>query len=409
MNNQVFIGRQPIFTRSLDVYAYELLYRTAHTSQVPDEFDDDHATAQVLINAFVDIGVERIIGPHKAFINLPRNFVTGDIPLLFTEAGTVLEILEDCELDGRLLSSVRDLSARGFEIALDDFVYRPELEPLVALADIIKIDLMAYEDRDQIEADVEKIKQYNVILLAEKVETQDDFDFAAKLGCEYFQGFFLSRPNILSDQSVRPNRIALLQLLAKIEKASTTSSDLENIIGQDVTLSYKLLRYLNSAFFNLPSRVESIHRALVYLGTHNIKNWVRLMLMASIDDKPHELVRTALLRARMCELLASGSRYDKDQYFMVGLLSTLDAILDMALPDILEQLPVASKIKAALGTHEGHLGAALKCTIAYERGEWNTVENGGFTPELVTRSYLQAIAWSDNAVKQMFSPSRAAA
>jgi len=410
--NQVFIGRQPIFRRTLDVFAYELLYRTTASEQAPLEFDDDQATAQVLINAFVDIGLERIVGPHKAFVNLPRNFVTGNLPLIFSEAGTVLEILEDCVVDEQLLDSIRNLSSRGFEIALDDFVYKPGLESIIRLADIVKLDLKAYSDRNRLADDVAIIKRHNVTLLAEKVETQEDFDFAVDLGCEYFQGFFLSKPNIVSKRCLQPNRIALLHLLARLEKDGANNHELENIISQDVALSYKLLRYLNSAFFNLPNRVDSIHRALVYLGNRNIKNWILLMLMTSIDDKPHELFKTALVRARMSEILIDGHEkefHEKDQYFMVGLLSTLDAILDMTLDDILRELPVSTAIRSALTDYSGPMGTTLKCVIAYENGKWEDVAASPWPNPRIASSYLEAIEWADNAIKQLTDPERAAA
>lgn len=410
--NQVFIGRQPIFRRTLDVFAYELLYRTTASEQAPLEFDDDQATAQVLINAFVDIGLERIVGPHKAFVNLPRNFVTGNLPLLISEAGTVLEILEDCVVDEQLLDSIRNLSSRGFEIALDDFVYKPELEPIIGLADIVKIDLMAYADRDRLADDVAKIKCHNVMLLAEKVETQEDFDFAVNLGCEYFQGFFLSKPNIISKRCLQPNRIALLHLLAKLEKEGANNDELEKIISHDVALSYKLLRYLNSAFFSLPNRVDSIHRALVYLGNRNIKNWILLMLMTSIDDKPNELFKTALVRARMCEKLIDGHEqklHEKDQYFMVGLLSTLDAILDMTLDEVLKELPVSTEIRSALIDKSGPMGTTLKCVIAYEKGRWDDVSASPWPDPAIANAYLEAIEWADNALNQLADSERAAA
>jgi c-di-GMP phosphodiesterase len=392
----VFVGRQPIYDRQLDVYAYELLFRSGEGNHA-GVMDGDQATSQVILNTFMEIGLETIVGPNLAFINLTRDFILQDYSPVFPAGRVVMEVLEDIPVDAELVEAVRRLSSRGYLIALDDFMYHERLQPLVEVADIIKVDVLTL-DQATLQEHVIALRQYKVKLLAEKVETQDHFKYCRELGFDYFQGYFFCKPEVIKGHRVPANRLVTLQLLAKLQDPETDFADLEKVISRDVSLSYKLLRVVNSAFYALPRKVESLRQALLLLGTRNIATWVSVILLSGIDDKPHELMVTAMVRAKMCELLAQvlGQR-SKEAFFTVGLFSALDALLDSPMEDILKSLPLSDDITAAILSYEGMLGAALQCVLAYERGDWDNVHCAALDSTSITDTYLQAIAWTSRA------------
>src|SRR5262244_1494198 len=256
---EVFVGRQPIYTPQLDVFAYELLFRRGEM-QHADVTDGNQATAHVLVNTFLELGLDTLVGSKRAFVNLTRDFLLQDYSLVFPADRVALEVLEDVAVDTDLLEALRNLSAQGYTIALDDFFYQEHLRPLVELADIIKIDVLA-SGRTTVAEQVELLRQYDVQLLAEKVETQDDFTYYNTLGFEYFQGYFFCRPDVVKGQRLPTNRLIILELLAKLQNPGTTFRELEALISRDVSLSYKVLRAANAAMFTRARKVESIQQA----------------------------------------------------------------------------------------------------------------------------------------------------
>lgn len=396
----IYIGRQPIFDRDLNVFAYELLFRSG-TQNHAGEFDGDQATSQVIVNAFIEIGLEQIVGPHLAFINLTRSFVTTQAPLPFPKDRVVLEVLESIRPDAEVIAGVRDLAAQGYSVALDDFVFHEDLKPIIEVATFVKIDLMTLS-LDQLAAHVRLLRGYDVKLLAEKIETQEEFEHCKQLGFDYFQGYFLSRPNIVQSTQLPPNRLAVLQLLAKLQDPQTDAADIETLISQDVALSYKLLRYINSAFFAFPKKIESLRQAVVYLGTQAIKTWVSLLVVAGLGNKPAELVSQAMQRAKMCELLAkTAKRPHTETYFTVGLFSLLEALMDTPLEKILESLPFTDEIRRALLQQEGLYGEALSCAIAYEKGDFLRAHFDRLAPSQMTDTYLASARWADQSASAM--------
>jgi EAL and modified HD-GYP domain-containing signal transduction protein len=306
----------------------------------------------------------------------------------------VLEVLEDVAVDDDVLAALRNLSARGYIIALDDFFYQEHLRPLVELADMIKIDVLA-SGRTTVAEQVERLRHYDVRLLAEKVETQEDFTYYKTLGFEYFQGYFFCRPDVVKGQRIPTNRLVTLELLAKLQNPETTFRELEALISRDVSLSYKVLRAANAAIYTRARKVASIHQALQVVGLTAMTNIVSLFLMANIDDKPHELLITAMVRAKMCEQLGKRMQPSNSAtFFAVGLLSVLDAFMDRPMPDILQTLPLADEIVEALLAHEGMLGATLGCVLAYERGDWEAAQNLRYPRDLLVKAYLEALLWA---------------
>lgn len=396
--HEIYIGRQPIYNRKLDVCAYELLYRPNSVQNEAGVVDPNHATTQVVLNAFLGFGLEQLVGQKKAFINLPRDFIVGTLPLPYNKERVVLEILEDIELDDAVMAGVRKLSDDGYEIALDDFIYHPDLGPLVDVCKIIKIDFVSLLRRD-IRDHVAALRKHDVKLLAEKIETYDDFDFAQELGFDYFQGYFFCRPKIVIGQSLSANRQGILTLLAKLQDPNIKIKVLADLISQDVAISYKLLRGLNSAFYAPCKPIKSIHQAIVHLGLQQVKQWVYLIALSSIPDKPSELMVVGVIRAKMCELLGERMGENNESYFTVGLFSVLDALMDTTIDRALTNLPLADNIKWALLKREGNLGRILQCVLAYEEGRWDDTHLPNVSPATLTESYLTAVAAAEKFTK----------
>jgi len=396
----IFIGRQPIFDRTMKLCAYELLFRSGAENHA-GQFDGDQATSQVIVNAFIDVGLDELIGPHPAFINLTRSFLTGTTALPFPKDRVVLEVLEDIQPDAEVIEGVRKLAEDGYVIALDDFVFSVKLEPLLPLAGIVKLDLRALS-REDIAEHVRLLRRYPVKLLAEKVETQDDFDYCKSLGFDLFQGYFLSRPNIVRGSQLPPNRLAVLQLLSRLQDPGIVASDIEALVMQDVALSYKLLRYINSAFFALPKKIESIRQAVIYLGVRAIKAWVSLLAVAGLSNKPAALVTQAMQRAKMCELLARTAKHQNTEvYFTVGLFSLLEALMDVPQEKILESLPLTQDVQDALLIRKGLYGEALSCVIAYESGEFLRARFDRLSPSQMTDAYVASARWADHSADSL--------
>lgn len=399
--HNVFIGRQPIYDNKLDVFAYELLFRSGEVNNA-NFTDGDHATTEVILNTFTEIGLDKIVGKHLAFINLTRSFILGEYPLPDIKDRIVLEFMEDIEVDAEIITALHNLANQGYTIALDDFIYHEDLQPLVDIAKIIKIDLLALE-RETLVSHVKIFRNNDTKLLAEKVETQEDFEFCKSLGFDYFQGYFFSRPNIIKGQRSPASRVATMRLLAKLNEPSTDIHTLEEIIAQDMALSIRLLRYINSAHFALNVKVDSVKHAITMLGLNAVRTLATLLAFSRIHDKPYQLMITSLLRAKMCELVAEKIQANnKESYFTVGLFSVIDAIMDRPMKEIMEELPLSDLIKMALLSHTGEIGHTLKCVIAYDLGEWDAIHYSmGIAPEILFQSYLDAITWAGEIGKAL--------
>lgn len=398
--SDVFIGRHGIYDRKMQIYAYELLFRGSETNAATFQ-DGDRATTQVMLNTFLEIGLESIVGEHHAFINLTRAFLVGEYPLPFPPHKAGLEVLENIAVNEELVKGVCKLSERGYRIALDDFVFNESLRPLVALADMIKIDILSM-DRGAVEEHVKKLRRGNLKLLAEKVETKEDFEFCKKLGFDYFQGYFFCMPNIIKGRHIPDNRLAILHLLGRLMDPETETRELEQIISKDVSLSYKLLRYVNCAQFAFRKKITSIQQAITYLGFQIIRSWAMLLAMASVDDKPHELTVIAMVRAKMCELLAAAMNHpNREGFFTVGLFSVMDAMMDVPMEQVLESLPLSEEIVAALLRFEGVQGEALRCAIAFEHGNHAGAVCDALDHQTIQSSYLKALAWATEADSQL--------
>ncbi|MEJ2553667.1 MAG: HDOD domain-containing protein [Gammaproteobacteria bacterium] len=249
---------------------------------------------------------------------------------------------------------------------------------------------------------MEVLKDYKIDLLAEKIETHQEFEFAKELGFHYFQGYFLCRPHIVTGRSLASNRMAILRLLCELLDPNKNITELAELVSHDVALSFKLLRSLNSPFCGLPERIDSVHHAIAYLGLQQIKQWASLIVLANITDKPSQLMVMALTRGKMCELVGEAMGVENTaSLFTVGMLSLLDALMDNSLETVLLELPLAAELKAAILNREGAMGGILRAVLAYEQGHWEVIdiclpEAGKFT-----EAYMQAVAWSDQVYRHI--------
>ncbi|WNM63867.1 EAL and HDOD domain-containing protein [Candidatus Nitrospira neomarina] len=394
----IFVGRQPILGPNLKTIGYEVLYRDCESDSA-NIHDEAMATAQVLLNTYLDIGLEHVVGTHLAFLNIPEQFLLDRHCEALPKHRVVLEILETVEPTPEVIEAMTSLSQQGYTIALDDFVFHDRFRPFLELADIVKIDVLD-KTFEQLQHETHQLRNYRARLLAEKVETREAFETCKHLGMFYFQGFFFYRPDIIRGHKIPANRVALLELLGKFQDPNISFEGLVECIRNDLSLSYKILRYVNSASVGLPRRVESIEQAACMVGLDRIRTWASLIVMASGENRPMEMLVIALVRAKMCESLGQQLGADSpEKYFTMGLLSVLEALYGSSMEKLVGNLPLPDDILEALILEKGTMGAALSSVKAYEKGEWLQLKTLQFTPGTIRDFYVQAIDWANH-----FSP-----
>lgn len=389
---EIYFARQPIYNRDLKIEGYELFYRQAETDTTAQFLDAGIATSQIVLNTVTEVGLERVVGEHKAFINVTRDFVLDGYLAGFGLPQLVFEVAADIVVDEPLLQALRELRQQGYHFVLDDYEDNEAYQALLEVADYVKIDLLTTPEAE-VRRIVPPLRRRKVALMAERIETQAILDLCQTLHFDYFQGYHFSQPKLLKFQSVPTNQLAVLQLISKLHNPNIEIKTVESLISQDVSLTYKLLRYINSAYFNLPKRIDSIQRAVVLLGLKNIRSWVTLISLANIESHRTDLITVALERAKMCELLADALKIkQKDAGFTVGLLSVLDVMTQAPMELILAALPLDEDINKALLHHEGPLGQILACTLAYERCDWDSLDTLGLDPAQINDAYMTALA-----------------
>ncbi len=365
-----YIARQPIFTVQKRLFAYELLYRGTGEALL-DNISGEQATTSLLSSTFLTEGIDIISNSKLCFVNFTEELLIKNTPASFPKSTLVVEVLEDVKPTKEVIAACRQLSKDGYRIALDDFIYDKSLEPLIRLADIIKIDFRL-TPVDTIRKTLQKLSKHKVKLLAEKVETYAEFEKAAKLGFSYFQGFFFSKPEQILIKELAAAKISLYNLLAEITQTTTSIERLYDIISKDVAISYKLLRFINSAYFYRLQEVKTVKHAIAYLGKEELRRFVILIVVSELAvEKPDELIRLSLVRAKFCELLGCQSqlRNSSSELFLMGLFSLIDSMLNTTMTTIMDKLPIAEEIKDALCKGTGDFEPFLKAIVAYEKAE----------------------------------------
>jgi EAL and modified HD-GYP domain-containing signal transduction protein len=396
-----YAARQPILDKDKNLFAYELLFRDSIDNVFP-EIDGDEATTKMIEASKFNLGIGEFTANKPAFINFTLETLSlGYAEMLSTEE-VVVEILETVKPGKKLLAICKDLYDKGYTLALDDYVHKKVWTHFYPFIKIIKIDwkISSLEDIKEVKEAIANFP--DIKLLAEKVETYEEYNQALELGFELFQGFFFAKPEMVKTKSLSPSQIAMAELLYETSKPELDLVNITSVFERDVTLSYKLLRYANSPIFRRRSEISSIKQALVTLGSGELKRFLGLMFAVNVNpDKPSELINSAMARAKFCELVAQdiSAPVDASIAFLTGLLSLIDAILDERLETILEKLPLAQEIKEPLLTKKGVLAALIKLLELIEHAEWDktavVMEKLGIDKDKVIKDYNEALAWAD--------------
>lgn len=393
-----FIARQPIFDRKKQVYAYELLYRSDAVNRA-HVINDEYATLKVIANGLL-IGLQRLTAGKRAFIHFNRLLLIGQIPFLFPKDLLGVEIFETVKPEERLIRACERIKNAGYLMVMDDFVFSEPYHRLLQFADMIKVDFLV-NSPGEIRLIAQKAASQKLTLLAKKIETLEGYNEALELGFHYFQGFFFQKPELISRQDMPGYKLNYLHILRKIHEPVLELDAVEGIIKRDVSLTYKLLRFINSASFGFRVSVRSVRHALNLLGKREIKKWLTIIVMSGIGkQKPPELVNAAVIRARLCELIAAKFklRQKPAEAFLTGIFSMMDAFMDRPLEEILEELPLEEHVKAALLGKDCPSANALELVKAFEKARWEEVTRYStqlnLEEEKLAPLYLEAVEWT---------------
>jgi len=390
------VARQPIYGPATTVMAYELLYGKSPAASGA-ALDTRHMTLKMVADAALEIGLDRLAGGLPVHINYPRELLVGPTaPSLHAER-VVIEVVEEVPNDQELVEGIRALRARGHHIALDDYAAKRNTPALLDLVDIVKINV-SQDSPEALARIVPELIRRGLRLIAQDVRTIEQFERCLEIGFEGFQGDFLQRPQTFLQQRVPSSRLATLRLVAALQNEDYSVEEVEQLLSQDVSMSYRVLRCINSSYYNLPRQVDSIRHAVVILGLESLRQLCTLVALQGFDDRPPSLFVTAMARGRMCEQLGRlGGATDAGAYFITGLFSMLDVLTGMPIARLTEELPLAPKVVRALVAEEGDIGAALKCARAYERAAWECSVYGSLSEHMVRAAYLEAVFWAEQA------------
>ena len=396
-----YAARQPILDANKKLYAYELLFRDSINNVFPG-IDGDEATSKMVEASKFNMSISDFTSNKLAFINFTLETLVQGYPEMLTNEEVVIEILETVKPGKKLLALCKDLYSKGYIIALDDYEHQSVWSHFYPFIKIIKVDIQQ-TNFDEIKEIIEAIKDYpHIELLAEKVETYEEYDQALQLGFKYFQGFFFAKPEMVKTKNLSPSQLSMAELLYETSKPELDLAGITSVFQRDVSLSYKLLRYANSAIFKRRNEVSTIKQALVILGSSELKRFLGLMFAITANpDKPTELIKLAMTRAKFCELVAKDmkSNLDDSIAFLTGLLSMIDAILDEDLEVVLAKLPLAAEIKEPLLTRKGTMAAIIKLVEFIEHAQWDktnsVMEKLKLDKEQAVRHYNEALAWAD--------------
>jgi len=400
------MARQPILDLKLNIYGYELLYRSHHL--IMDENDGDVATLNVINNTFMTIGFEEVIDQGLAFLNFTSDLIKQDVPLVFNKEAIVIEILEDVEPEDSLMKKIIELREKGYVFAVDDYDSNYHYDEFLDFVDIVKVDFKKtnkYEREDI----TRKLKRRSLTLLAEKIENNDEFLEAKRLGYDLFQGFFFQKPQILKNREIKALNTNHIEAINELSKPEPDYKALTEIIKRDVAMTYKFMKLVNSVAFYSLSKIESINDALVRLGFREINKYVFLLMFKHLAvGSPDVLINNALIRAKFSEGLAKKSRFRKkcDDFFLLGMFSMIDVILSVPKEEALREIPISIELRSALtGLVENEYSEMMGLIINHERGNFEALDNylGGLdiSVETMNNEYFNAIQWNSEINKEI--------
>jgi len=371
-----YIARQAILDKNKELYSYELLFRDGEQNCFPD-ISPDEATSKILTDSHLDLGLEDITAGKLAFINFHQDTLLHRFPTSLDPKKVVIEVVETVKPTAELIQACKNIKELGYTIALDDHDFDPKWDPLLPYTDIIKVDVVECDPQTLID-NIGKYVGSKIKLVAEKIETIEDFEKYRDMGFDYFQGYFFTRPEIIKQKKLPTSKLSLIELISASSTVEFDIGRVSSIIERDVSLSYKLLRFINNPLVNTSHEISNLRHALNYMGQIEVKKFIALLALANLgDSKPVELIHLSLVRAKFCELIGQAKSLSNNPPtgFLVGLFSLLDALLDQPMQDIVEKLPIGEDIKAALCGDENELRQFLALIKAFESGYWKGVAN----------------------------------
>lgn len=391
----IYVARQPIFNSRMKLYGYELFYRRSERNLFEGS-NDDQATAALLADSFF-MGFDDLIDGTRGFVNFSQNLLLDDTPLLLPPDKLVIEIVERTEITPELVAACRKLKQAGYKLALDNFTGEAQYQPLVELADIIKVDYSSMPLADQ----ALMIRKYRPVMFAAmKVETAEEFRQACVMGYKLFQGYFFNKPVMIGGREIGTLGGGMVQIMHKLSEPNPDLKEIAGIIERDVELSYKLLRIANSAYYRARVPITSIHHALVQIGLVELRRWCHLLMVKGLANADNaELIKLSLIRARMLALYAdvAGMNGNESDCFIAGMFSSIDALLDEPMEKVLSRLPLTQRVKAVLLGGPGPIREALDAVLAFERTEWDTADRflckAGLPADTFTTIYMKALKW----------------
>lgn len=398
---EFYVARQAIFDKRQNVFGYELLYRSG-MNNCYDGTDGSQASLSVIRNAFLFLGQQMITGTKQAFINFTRDLLLDRVAEMLPPYHAVVEILEEIEPDDQIVDLCKELKDRGYTLALDDYTPDNKLQnSLLELADIVKVDLIKTGMKAGY-AIARKFAGTSKMVVAEGIESAEDFQLAQAMGFSLFQGYFFSKPVIVPGKSIPSHRLNDIKLLQEINKSNLDFDSLEHLVKQDLSLCYTLLKYINSAYFALRDEITSIKQAMVLLGETEVRRWASLALVTFLAaDKPSEVIVSSLIRGNMCELLCGDVHLSghESEVFLLGIFSMLDVLIGRPLEEVLDGINLSTEIKRALLGYEGPYGDLYKTVISYEKADWETFDRSAkklsLKPERLLDVYVNAVANAD--------------
>ena len=404
MNGVAAVARQPIFGADFEVIGYELLYRAVGAEFAVIE-NPVTATADVIVAAVLDVGLNKLVGSAPAFINFPQELITEDLLAPIESSRIVVEVLEDIAPNDVLIGTLGALRRRGYRVALDDFELSEEKQPLLDHADFVKVDVMAC-DPNGLSSLLAYLKRWKITVIAEKVETEEQLRLCRELGFDAFQGYFLRRPETFYAKRVPGSRLATIRMLLRLQDPDVSLEELESTIACDVGLCYKLLRCVNSSYFGFRNSVDSIGRAIALIGLDELRAICVAILLSGIEDRPKYLAKQAMVRARMCERLCIAAELgDQQSFFMAGLLSGADVLLGVRLEEAIEALPLTSRVRDAILHGAGEIGEALLCVSHYEDASWSQVRFRELPMSVIVDAYAEGVQWAESLWRLLVAPS----
>ena len=396
--SSVFVARQPIFTKNQQVFAYELLFRCAKEHTTYQAADGNQATARILIDSLLELGFNELTNNRTAFVNFPAELLLAPFVEELPLDMIVIEILETVLPTQSIIDRCKDLKAKGAQLALDDFILTPQYQELAALADYIKIDFRATDPHTRRSLAV-KLSRPGLSLIAEKVETFEEYSEAISCGYDLIQGYFFCKPQVVSHKTLHLAEQPVMDFLQELSGETVDFDQLESILRRDLALSYKLLRLINSPYFGLNKEITSIMQALTLMGQKELYKWSSLLLLSSFSSlKTPELLKLSLVRARFAELMAQHlARPDAHEFFLGGMFSLINVFLDHPMNDALSCLPIRQCIKDGISEENNTLGLVLRLATSYEHADWNKsaayATQLGLPEALAADAYQQAQGW----------------